>query len=112
MRIPYNRSNWYWVVAGDTEQVYSSAAGDYVDVDDATYTAWLATGAIPTPISANDMLLMRIDILEASITERMKQEAMARSTNTFSSGPYAGKTALEAIEAIVDAKDALRAELV
>lgn len=42
--------NWYWIVAGSTTQVYSSAVGDYVPVADATYQAWLADGNSPTVI--------------------------------------------------------------
>ncbi len=46
----YNPSNWYWKVAGSTTQVFSSAAGDFVPVADATYQAWLASGNVPTVI--------------------------------------------------------------
>jgi hypothetical protein len=42
MSIDYNPKDWYWRVAGSTTQVYSSAAGNYVPVNDATYIAWLA----------------------------------------------------------------------
>ncbi len=47
---PFTPSNWYWIVAGSTTQVYSSAAGDYVAVSDPTYQAWLAAGHTPTNI--------------------------------------------------------------
>ena len=40
--INFNVYDWYWVVAGSTTQVYSSASGDYVPIADATYVAWLA----------------------------------------------------------------------
>jgi len=46
----YNPANWYWIVAGSTTQVFSSAVGDYVPVDNATYLAWLAAGNQPTRI--------------------------------------------------------------
>lgn len=46
----YNPSSWYWTVAGDTTKVFSSAAGDYVPVTDATYVAWQADGTRATPI--------------------------------------------------------------
>ncbi len=71
----YNRSNWYWLVAGNTTQVYSSATGAYVPSTDATYEAWLASGGIPTRISADDMLKIQIDILEATQTPRRLREA-------------------------------------
>jgi hypothetical protein len=52
----YNPSNWYWVVAGSTMQVWSSARVKYVPTTDATYVAWLAAGNRPTQIaSANDL---------------------------------------------------------
>lgn len=47
---PFNSANWYWIVAGSTTQVYSSAVGDFVPVTDATYQAWLAAGHVPTKI--------------------------------------------------------------
>jgi hypothetical protein len=36
-------TNWYWIVGGDSTQVYSSASGTFVPSTDATYLAWLAT---------------------------------------------------------------------
>lgn len=107
----YNRKNWYWSVAGNPTQVYSSASASYVSVSDTTYAAWCASGGVATPIDADGMLLMRIDILEDSVTPRMSQEANAGSSNTFSGGPYEGKTSAQAIAIIVAAKDALRAQL-
>jgi hypothetical protein len=42
---PFNPRNWYWAVNGSTTQVYSSAVGNYVPVDNAAYQAWIiATG--------------------------------------------------------------------
>ena len=49
---PYTPSNWYWIVAGSTTQVWSSAACAYVPSTDATYQAWLATGNGPTNINS------------------------------------------------------------
>lgn len=46
----YNPSNWYWIVAGSATQVFSSAAGDYVNIDNATFLEWKADGTVPTPI--------------------------------------------------------------
>lgn len=40
----FSPRNWYWIVAGSTTQVFSSASGGYVPVADATYQAWLAAG--------------------------------------------------------------------
>jgi hypothetical protein len=47
---PFKPRNWYWIVNGSTTQVYSSAVGNYVPVDNATYLAWLADGNTPTRI--------------------------------------------------------------
>ena len=38
----FDPANWYWIVAGSTTQVYSSASGDYVPVTNPTYVAWKA----------------------------------------------------------------------
>ena len=40
----YNPANWYWIVAGSTTQVYSSASASYVLISDTTYQAWRAQG--------------------------------------------------------------------
>lgn len=45
----YTPANWYWIVAGSSTQVYSSAVSDYVPVGNASYVAWLVVNA-PTPI--------------------------------------------------------------
>lgn len=52
----YNPSNWYWVVAGSTSQVYSSAAVAYVAPTDPIYLAWLAKGNKPTRIAVEQDL--------------------------------------------------------
>ncbi len=46
----YTPSNWYWIVAGSTTQVYSSAVGNFVAITDPTFLAWLASGHAPTNI--------------------------------------------------------------
>ena len=52
----YTPQNWYWIVGGDTNRVYSSASGVYVSIDDETHQEWLAKGGIPTRIDTNDNL--------------------------------------------------------
>jgi hypothetical protein len=47
----YNPRNWYWQVAQSNTHVYSSAIGDYVEISNPTYVAWLAAGSNPTKIS-------------------------------------------------------------
>jgi hypothetical protein len=46
----YNPSNWYWIVASDESRVFSSATGNYVPANDATFLAWKADGNTPTRI--------------------------------------------------------------
>lgn len=48
----YSAANWYWIVAGDETQVYSSLAFAYVPVANSTYQAFLAGGNLPTRIEA------------------------------------------------------------
>lgn len=43
MTAVYMPQAWFWVVAGSTTQVYSSAAAAYVPVTDAGYVTWLGT---------------------------------------------------------------------
>ena len=52
----YTAANWYWVVDGNTTQVYSSATAAYVPLSDATYVGWLANGNIPTAIDTEASL--------------------------------------------------------
>lgn len=44
--------NNYWVVAGSTTQVYSSATNTYVPVTDATLSQWKAAGNVPILIAS------------------------------------------------------------
>lgn len=46
----YDATKWYWYVAGDQTKAFSSAVGDYVPANDATFVAWLANGNVPTRI--------------------------------------------------------------
>ena len=46
----FDPKNWYWYVGGDQTKAYSSAAGNYVQADDATFVAWLSDGTLPTVI--------------------------------------------------------------
>jgi hypothetical protein len=50
MALSYNPLDWYWIVAGDESRVFSSKTGDYVQLGDAAYVAWLALGGVPTRI--------------------------------------------------------------
>lgn len=48
----YTPTNWYWIVAGDQTKAFSSAVGDYVPANDATFVAWKAAGNSPTNIES------------------------------------------------------------
>lgn len=53
----YDVTNWYWLVGdGPAGQVYSSAAGAYVQMTDVTYVAWLAAGNTPVKILSGNIL--------------------------------------------------------
>lgn len=48
--------NHYWIVAGSTTQVYSSANAGYRPITNPAYVAWLAFGNKPTPIASENEL--------------------------------------------------------
>lgn len=53
----YNPRDHYWIVGGSTTQVYSSAAGDFVSVNDPAFIAWKAKGPRkPTMIDTEENL--------------------------------------------------------
>jgi hypothetical protein len=59
----YNPSIWYWIVAGSTTLVWSSASMSYVPVTDATYVAWLTGNSatiIDTPQNLGDVLAQQV----------------------------------------------------
>jgi hypothetical protein len=61
--IYYNPVDWYWIIAGDETQVYSSARAAMVQAADEVYRAWLAAGGAPTRIDSMDSL---IEVLRAA----------------------------------------------
>lgn len=52
----YTPANWYWIIAGDDRQVYSSARSAFVGVGDKAYKIWLTQGNAPTRIASMDEL--------------------------------------------------------
>lgn len=52
MFLPYNPKDWYWFVAGNETQVYSSKRGDFFPVSYAAYQAWLASGGVTSRIAS------------------------------------------------------------
>ena len=59
----YTPKDWYWIIAGDDRQVYSSARSAFVGVGDKAYKIWLAQGNAPTRIASMDELK---DVLQAA----------------------------------------------
>lgn len=49
---PYDARDWYWRVTGVADQVFSSASGDYVADNDATFVAWQSDGTLPSNINS------------------------------------------------------------
>jgi hypothetical protein len=56
MSTGYDPARWFWLVADDKAQVYSSAAQNYVAPDDPTYADFLAQGNAPTRIASEEEL--------------------------------------------------------
>jgi hypothetical protein len=44
----FDPRNWFWIVAGDAAQVWSSAVSAYVPAGNDVYAAWLASGGKPS----------------------------------------------------------------
>jgi hypothetical protein len=81
-------TNWYWIVAGSTTEVWSSAQMQYVPVTDATYQAWLSAGGIATNIlNAGELF----DVLQQQVCPTLQaQGVQVVSTGTPAiSGAYA-----------------------
>ncbi len=49
---PYNPRDWYWIVAGNEDQLWSSRRRAYVAADDADYLAFFASGRRATRIDS------------------------------------------------------------
>lgn len=52
----YDPKNWFWKVGGDETKVFSSAVGDYVQLNAPAYLAWLALGNSPRAIDTEESL--------------------------------------------------------
>jgi hypothetical protein len=61
--LDYDPRDWYWIVAGDETQVYSSARAATVSTANESYQAWLASGGTPTRIDSMESL---IEVLRAA----------------------------------------------
>ena len=59
--ISYQPESHFWFVGDDESQVFSSAAGEYVSVDDPAFTSWLSDIKQPSRI-VNEAEL--IEVLE------------------------------------------------
>lgn len=48
----FDATDWYWIVGGDTLQVYSSKVGDFVPTSDPIFLAWKSDDTSPTRIDS------------------------------------------------------------
>jgi hypothetical protein len=67
----YTPSNWYWIVAGSTTQVWSSARLGHFPTSDETCRAWPSAGNVPASIDspaspASVMFQQAVPALQAS----------------------------------------------
>lgn len=71
----YQPDNWYWIVGGSADQVYSSARAGYVPVNDPAYVAWLAEEETrqPTKIAVEADLF---DVLRKQYPKGLKDAAI------------------------------------
>ena len=60
----YDPRNWYWVVGRDTSQVYASARGQFVSVDDPVYLEWLSDS---TPTHIDTMESLKAVLTDANV---------------------------------------------
>lgn len=52
----YDVMDWYWEVEGNTTQVFSSASGTYVPLNDPNFVAWGTDGTRPARINSEASL--------------------------------------------------------
>ena len=52
MTVLFDPADWYWIVANDASQIYSSVAQGYVPPSDPAYQAFLAEGKAATRIAS------------------------------------------------------------
>jgi hypothetical protein len=51
--LQFNPLDWYWVVGGNTSQVYSTKVKGYVSITDLNYVSWLSLGGVPNIIDTD-----------------------------------------------------------
>ncbi len=72
----YNQGDWYWQLKDAKEEIYSSQQDAFIGEDDEGYVAFLSRGGVVTSIAPDDLILLRIEWLEQSVTERRRREAL------------------------------------
>lgn len=109
----YDVSDWYWIVADDVSQAWSSAARAWLEADDPAYLAWLEAGGEPTRIASwaglcgvvNAPVIAAIEALERKQARPMRDIALGLTP------PEGEPTPQERLQAIEDEIAALRAWL-
>lgn len=79
----YDPASWYWLVGNKENEVFSSAHGAYVALDDADYLAFIADGNVATAIPLDTELawvMWRADLVP---------QAIAAGISTFPEGAIA-----------------------
>lgn len=56
MSLSFNPADWYWFVAGNQSQLYSSKVGTYVQSNNAGYQSWLNAGGLPSSVNSETEL--------------------------------------------------------
>lgn len=76
----FNPLDWYWVVANNASQVYSSKFVAYLPLNNVSYEVWLAAGNSPTPIGSPEELY---EVLVSSWVPRVFMQGISvTSTST------------------------------
>lgn len=81
----YNVNDWYWVVAGSSTHVYSSASQSYVSVSDSTYLAWVAAGGVATPIATEALLY---EVLNPETPSAIERDLAEGTIDPTDGGPW------------------------
>lgn len=91
----YNPKNWYWIIK-ESGEIFSSKENDVVESDNDDYLTWKESGNTETHISESDLILLRIQWLEESVTSRRLREATLGTDNGWMENVDAQIAALRA----------------
>lgn len=109
-RLPYRAEAWFWFVAGDETQVFSSARREFVPLDDAAYQAHLTAGGRTSRIASLDELK---DVLAkyGLIVDRSGQYRQQRALDIVKALSRSGPDKASFQEAVGDQLDVIIAQV-